>query len=223
MSWFVRQYPDLAEVLYGNATANIFTSQGLAKKPLPKRALQVLQYRKGYEKIRTWGPLLQKGIQALKLSLDVGKIDKDMEGAKFYQMNRTKELGAKASWPDLQVTTVRSVSIHTGEEIFEKRTFGSLFVELKDPQAGNLPFGKGGRGDLSTTDHLQKQAIQLHELSRQGHLGIFAYGEEEFRIIANMYVNGHDLEDLDRTYIEIQEFRDKFTKADRWLYRLRRK
>lgn len=214
MQWLSENHPHIP--VYGNATGNVFTSGGLYRKALPKAAYGTLSAM-GIP-AKTWGTLLDYALQKLGVKITVAALEKDQEGAKFAQIARTKALGAVKSWPDIQVCTARSMDI-VGEDGKEyHRAFHGLFIELKKPDAANLPWGKNSTGKFTSEERLQGQAATLCNLAAQGYLTAFAVGYDEFEAIAKSYLQG----DMGDWYIQEQTctFLDS---SKGMLYRVRRK
>lgn len=186
IAYLHEHYPGIP--VYGNATANIFNSGGLYRKGLPKSAYPVLMGM-GVQ-AKTWGALLDHALKKMGLKLSVASLEKEQEGAKFWQMKRTKALGAVSSWPDLQVCAARQVYAMDDNGLSNMRGFHGLFVELKKPDAvAGLPWGVGSNGRFTTNDHTQDQARTLSSLTAQGYLAVFAVGYEEFLGVIENYMD----------------------------------
>jgi hypothetical protein len=212
IAYLHEHYPDIP--VYGNATANIFNSGGLYRKALPGSAYPILRGM-GIE-AKSWGSLIDIALKGLGLNMSVAKLEKDQEGAKFWQMKRTKTLGAVSSWPDIQVCFCNYLSFQVDGATMSKNHFG-LFMELKKPDASVLPFGVNDSGRFSTNDHLQDQAKMLSRLCAQGYLGLFCVGYDQVEAAIKLYM-GNECEGW---YFEQQSlsFKDG-TKG--MIYRLRK-
>lgn len=214
IAYLHEHYPHIP--VYGNATANIFNSGGLYRKGLPKSAYPILMGM-GVQ-AKTWGALLDHALKKMGLKLSVASLEKDAEGAKFWQMKRTKMLGAVSSWPDLQVCAPRSCQVMDGNGDYGDEDFHGLFIELKKPDAvAGLPWGVGSNGRFTTNDHTQDQARMLSALTAQGYMAVFAVGYEEFEAVAEIYLNG----DIPEHYLQQQSitFKDG---TNGMIYRIRK-
>lgn len=205
IAYLQEKYP--AVPIYGNATANIFNSGGLYRKALPPPVYRTLAAM-GIA-VKTWGPLLDLGLEKLGLKLQVNRLEADQEGAKFAQMKRTKGLGAVASWPDIQVCTARVAHVIDLDGNTKEIVFNGLFIELKKPDASSLPFGKHDNGAFTTNDHLQEQAKTLCRLTSQGYLAVFAIGYDGFLAVDEAYFRSPS----NRVYLQEQRvtFKDGST------------
>lgn len=205
IAYLQEKYPEVP--IYGNATANIFNSGGLYRKALPPAVYRTLAAMGITAK--TWGPLLDLGLEKLGLKLQVNRLEADQEGAKFAQMRRTKGLGAVASWPDIQVCTARAAHVIDLDGNTKEIVFNGLFIELKKPDASSLPFGKHDNGAFTTNDHLQEQAKTLCRLTSQGYLAVFAIGYDGFLAVDEAYFRSPS----NRVYLQEQRvtFKDGST------------
>ena len=217
IEWFKKTYPQYESVLYGNATANIFNSSGISGKKLTRNEQLAAANVLG-KPIYNWGMLMAAVLGKVGLRISFKKIDDDIKGGQFYLLNKTKALGAKKSWPDIQVASGKEVGVHIGGKQYDIKRFNGLFIELKDPAASTLPYGKSGHGAFSDGEHIQSQGVQLSELCKHGNMALFCVGVEEFKRVVSLYLDYDS--NKDNQYFDPQVFKDK-SGIKRTIYRIR--